>query len=265
MKQEKIEKTWLSIKKLNRKWKNLKKEFYETHKTDKNGDYPADCDFDDKLEPLAKKYNTNAFSLIREILKRDLGDTYKGIYPAAGEETLFCQGVGGEWYFLDRAYNNKIEKITDEGPFVEHFEAVAITHDFLSGELPEGIESASFDLSLLRHPFGVPLNLAKHTKYKPPKKEPPEPAYGPGWWNGLLMHCVTPLRKGGILISESPLETVRDKEPEVRDTIDSYLNQLNKMENLLGLGTDRIHIVEYREREASTEPRSPGYFFYKKL
>lgn len=257
MNQKEIEETWLSIKELNKELKGLKKEFYETHKTDKNGDYAFDEKFLERSIDFASEYNSKVFSLVRKVLTKELGKEYKGIYPGAGEDSEFCLLLGGKWCFLDRAYNNKIKSVN-----LDDFKAKAITHDFLSGKLPEGLKSESFDLSLLKYPIGIPWDVIKDTKYKLPEQG--LPLYSSEWWNGLLMHCVTPLRKEGIFMSISPLEEVREKEPETRDAIDKYLKQLEKMENLLGLDTDCIHIFEYRQREDSAEPRSPGYFFYKK-
>jgi len=273
MEQAGIEKAWSLMGELETGLDELGELFHSTYEPDSDGRFPYHKEFSRKFRPLARKQNRLALSLMREILRREFGETYRGVYPAAGSDAAFCHGLGGQWHFIDRAYNNRIELVGDDGTWatvlksvfgIEMFEAKAVTHDFLSGELPEGVSPGSFDVGLIRHPYGVLKSMTEYTGYEPPEGGPV--AKGPEWWDGLLMHSIVPLREGGILVSGMDLESNRENssDPGAREAIGRYAGQLERMGNLLGAGTGDIPFAEYKQRAGNAEPQCLGYSFYMK-
>lgn len=272
MEQSQIEATWGQMKDLTEEYKFLRREFYDTHEPNEKGDYEFDEAYFNRFNDLASRYNPKSFSLMREAIGRRVGDEFDAVYPASGQDVPFCKELGGNWCFVDKAYNNQIDVFRDCRPSIafirnifgmDVFKAEAVTYNFISDELPEEIESRYFDLGLIRHPRGIDNNLVKNTGYEPPE-ELGDSEWYLDWWDGLLTVSVDLLREGGVLLSESKLEDVREEDPQVRDVLDSRLRNLDKERDLLGIGVDNIPMLEYRQRMRSAEPRSPGYALYVK-
>jgi len=259
MDESEVKAAWSRLTKTGKKAEILIEEFAKMYHPNEDGNFSYNKDFDVDFEPLEIEHNEITYLLMREVLKRELGENYKGLYIAAGIDD-FCMHLGGHWTIVDRAYNNKIAGFSvGETPL----EAEIITHDFMSG-ISDELEKEIFDASLVRHPYGNDKELIKIAEYTPPESE--VKAFSPEWWDMYLLNCTSNLRAGGILLSEFNLQDYADDEENnnTKKVIENYFEQLELADNLLGLGARFMPFLEYRERANNTEPMLIGYWFYRK-
>ncbi len=261
-----VEDRWGRISELEKPFEILSEQFQSYEKPDEDGDYPFSEEFLDQYLPLGRKQNTLAFSLMREVLRRNRGgEDYMCIYPAAGVDADFIVRMGGEWTLLDKAYDKQREENTLERHGEKVYALTTIKHDFTTERLPKGVKKGSVDVGLIRHPLGQHSELDGLSGQTPERGAPKSGSVK--WWNGLLMNCVVPLGYGGLLVSEDSLEKMMEETEKIgaKRVIGSYLSLLDGMTGLLGLPTNYIPFVEYRERLGSCEPRKFHFHFYRKL
>ncbi|UCD03298.1 MAG: hypothetical protein JSV63_01520 [Candidatus Aenigmatarchaeota archaeon] len=226
---------------------------------DQYDDVVADGDeaeFERTFDELAEENNGVVFRLMRGYLSEMVGENRLGIYPAAGRDTEFPLNLGGRWVFVDLAYNNRQRTVTKTEKGRRVFTAKAITHSYFSDDLPPGVEPGSFDVSLIRNPFGEDPGLNRRTGCEGVVLyvSPDDPVDEEGDFflkkriiRGLLKHTVEPMRPGGVLLTEIDMDAFYSEE-YIRPVMEPFYSQLED-------GSLRLPIFEYRQRQGVKMPR----------
>jgi len=239
------------------KAQSLRLEFFLTHQPNDESNYPYDEGFDKRFYSLQKRSTEIVTYIIRNGLKEEFGEDYRGIYPGAGRDFDFAFRMGGRWTLADAAYDGRV--MTDRN--------IAMTYNFMDkgarGELP-----SKFEVALLKHPFGIDPGLNEMTAFTPPENYP-EKQYDKDHWNGILAASVHSLKKGGLLITEYEFPLLKNfvRENNLGDAaykvIESYEKRMEKV-HLPGTGINVLPIVIYEERYSDSIPRLIAFHFYRK-
>ncbi|MBN2111922.1 hypothetical protein JW707_02360 [Candidatus Woesearchaeota archaeon] len=214
------------------------------------GTYPFYQEFADEFLPVQNQHNGLSFRLIREVLERQFGSEYAGIYPASGTDIATCQALGGKWFFIDDRYD--LDPIIDRcknipSKKVREAGYTPLNHCFLYHGLPPEIKPGSLEVSLIKRPGEIDdIRTA--------------------WFAGLFGHAVTPLKQGGIMITEYHFEFLLDKLSErEKDVVRPFSEQMQRMKDLLGVpGLDSIGTFFYEQSDGTTVPWFRDFALYQK-